>query len=205
MEWISERPQLQNIPDNEIVKRAIEVALAGEHNLFIVFYPGSPGLQLAIATNGIAAELGLHMKCTAVQSCVCGYYGSPESQCRCNAKSLIRHYRNIFEEANECDILIEATTPYSTRIGESESNIIARIKGSRKRTVDTSIISYSCQSMIDLYIADFDNSRLPNIERVAATIAKLEAASGVEIQHTCEAIQYQMLWHQLPFQASCST
>jgi len=203
-ENIDKRIHLNDIPNNELAKRVVEIALAGEHNLMLIVQNGSPGFQLETAVNEIIREMNLKMTCVAVKPCLCGNFGSVSEECVCNIKDIFQYYRALARDARTCDIFVETSLPYSKRQGEAEEDILARVRQAREHNFDPSMTGSDCQQMLDLYVKEVgrgNNSRVPNIKKIAATIAKLDGMKEIELSHIAEAIQCQMLWHSLPFQS----
>jgi len=194
---IAPRILLQDIPDSEIAKRAIEVALAGEHGIVFYYTIGAPALELARAIEAMAEGRGLAYHVLAYPACPCGGYGSVNHSCECEIEDIVAHHAKLAARMPEFDMAVEVIAPSRVAYkGEKEDALLARIEAARGRHVDTAI-GNDCEAMLKMYAQDIGGGRIPYAERVAATIARLEGSDSIQIHHVCEALQYQAVFDRM--------
>jgi predicted ATPase with chaperone activity len=184
---------LDDIPDCESAKRAMEVALAGGHPLLLIYTTGAPAVELVRAGHAMAEAAGIGFHALAYPSCPCGAYGSLAHQCGCSPSRIVRHQAKIAKRATEFDIAIEVTTSVAihSRRGEAEAAVLNRVIAAQGRRLSDTELSADCQALLRLYAQECGSGRLPYVLRVAETTARLDGAERVGAHHLCEAIQYQ--------------
>jgi predicted ATPase with chaperone activity len=190
-EGYTERLKLQDLVGNEMAKRAIEVALSGNHSIVFLETIDSQAKELLEATENLAATLGLDFNGSIVSACKCKAYGNPKHECNCSEESIITHLQSIAKIVKNADMLIETTapTPYETTNGnELEENIIKRINS--VYISKTNPIPKDSEFLLEhaLKTLTIDNDK---VIRIANTISHMEKADTIQAQHMCEAIQYQ--------------
>jgi predicted ATPase with chaperone activity len=193
-------PFFHEIPGNEDVKRALEVALVGSHQITLVSTRdqspnGSTALNLLNATAKIAQDRGLPFSGKVVPVCPCGGWGTPCFECICTIAQLNRHHKKIYPHLKEADILIDVQVG-SKALCEQHHQISKRILmaygilGINRITLgnilphDKDTEPYLKQAVKD-FIIDKDK-----ILSVATTIATMGFRDRIQVNHMAEAIQY---------------
>jgi magnesium chelatase family protein len=161
----------------------------------------------------------------AMNPCPCGYYGSFMRQCRCNS-SIIQRYRARISGPllDRIDIHVEVAQLSEQELmsrpaGETSADIRARVlrarvlqdrrfEGSSARcnaTMSPAEIQTHCEldresrQVLTVALRDLSLSAraYDRILRTSLTIADLEGAAGIGVEHVSEAIQYRALDRQL--------
>ena len=173
---------------------------------------------------------GRFMLAAAMNPCPCGYFTDPYHECRCTPAAIQRYHAKISGPLlDRIDIHIEVPSlKYdelkSVQPGESSEEIRKRINKARERQLKrfTSrrkiycnahlgskdirkycVIDEQSQSLLKTAIQKFGLSAraYDKVLKVARTIADLENAENIKVQHIAEAIQYRSLdknvWHRL--------
>lgn len=191
---------LNDIPRNEHVKRALEVAMAGNHSLTLIGpYESEAPLFVEWVT-----WCNFPFQIKHVTPCPCGYYGSPTKECTCTLPMIARH-RSYFNK-NQTDMYIEVPllSPNdiilflrSNRKGEEDATIYERVKEARSfknlemvwTDTDWNLLKAAISQMFLSY------TQVKRIISVTETIYKL-ASIHVEkpkfsTAYLAEAIQYR--------------
>ena len=194
---ISERVvTLDKIPGMEASKRALEVALAGEHPIVFVFNSNSQAADLIKIGNRIAGEHGITFHGLAYPACKCGNYASTTTECRCRPISMKSHLAKLARRISEFDIWMDAccTSPVTAAQSapETEETIADRILAARTIR-DISGPDRECCDLLNAYQRHAGKANdKDRILRVARTIARLEdSGRSLRPHHVAEAIQYQ--------------
>ena len=97
--------RLDAIPGQEHLRRAITVALTGNHP--ITFLGSGAALADALAFGRISRHYGVTAYVTT--PCICGYAGDPYLPCRCSPEVLVAWQRRpAFQAALAADLVVEA-------------------------------------------------------------------------------------------------
>jgi len=189
--------EFEDIPGSEIVKRGLEVALAGGHPILLLASAGSYGDALAEAGGVMAKEAGLFFDCLVYPVCPCGAHGTPDVECKCGVEELEEHYDVLAAELDGFDLVVECVRPrhkevVSGRKGESAEVVMRRVRksGDRERPKE---LDDGAKAMMRLAMGDLGNLDYDRTVRVAATIAALDGCDEIGASHACEAIQYRFL------------
>lgn len=170
------------------------------------------------------------MLAAAMNPCPCGYFTDPYHECRCTPTAIQRYHAKISGPLlDRIDIHIEVPSlKYdelkSTQPAESSDTIrkrvnnaremqLKRFEGKRKMFCNAHMgsknirkycpIDEQSQSLLKIAIEKFGLSAraYDKVLKVARTIADLEDAGNIKVQHIAEAIQYRSLdkdvWHRL--------
>ena len=191
---------LDRIAGMESAKRALEVALAGEHAIVFVFNSNSQAPQLVRVGKRIAEDLGIAFHGLAYPACKCGNYGNRTSECRCKPVSMKSHLTRLARRRAEFDIWMDAccVKPAGMQVspGETEEVMADRILAARTiREIagpdsDSRELLTAYQKHIGKAI---DEDRILGVAR---TIARLEdRGRALQPHHVAEALQYQPTSH----------
>ena len=205
--------EFQEILGQEAGKRAIEIALAGKHDLFLIGIPNI-GKTMLIKT---AKSLGIPNmpKLTESETCTCGYYGDTHTECTCSLAK-IKRFRKKASWKNALMTICMSRVYYDKmRVGfEGEPSIIIkdRILETRKfqqsRIADKLNCDYDnvdikehcqiCDSSQALYrraidVLSMTTAQYQNSLKVARTIADLDNSKDIGVCHVAESIQYHYI------------
>lgn len=161
------------------------------------------------------------MLIAAMNPCPCGYYSDPKHECSCTHQQIIRYRSKISGPLlDRIDIHVEVpAVPYKELMGklsaETSENIRKRVSAARKiqseRFARTKIYANAqmgsrhirkyCEiddASANLLEAAIDKLGLSaraynRILKIARTIADLDGASDIRVNHISEAVQYRNL------------
>jgi len=177
------------VKGQELAKRAVIVAAAGNHSLPL-FGPPNVGKTMLRA---VALELGL-AETFESRPCPCGHFTDPRHECKCTARKIERH-RAKFPAA---DITVEVPPV-------PERELSSRLQGTTLADMQQQIDNMAQYESLDLdehgcnllkaAVAEMgiDAAAREGIIRVARTIANLDNSEQIEPCHLCEAINYRTL------------
>ena len=172
---------------NELAKRALVVAAAGNHSILFVG-PANCGKTMLRA---VALDLGL-VQTFEARPCPCGYRTSPNVACRCTVKQVERHLRKL----PVAEITVEMQYPAQremrtpgTTLMEMRQQIAS--KGNHDSLDLGEVTANLMRAAVRELNLDPDTQR--RVLTVARTIANLDDSNTIEPSHLCEAINYRML------------
>jgi len=193
----ADETRFEDIIGQEHVKRALEVAIAGEHTIAFIGNGEAEALAQIATKHGLTAW--------AVQTCPCGHFGFDRAsdnpgECTCSLSQVARwQKRKAYQNALGAEIVIECPPPRdyqidawaSGRKGEPESSVLARVKGRGERPGAT--LDQTCRSLLKAAVTQLDmgSQRVQAIIGVAQTIAALAHEDKIGCAHLAEAIQYR--------------
>ncbi len=189
--------KLLDICGNEHAKRAIEVAVAGDHSIqFVGAFESQAGDLCALARK-------LGVKARAVTPCPCGHFGDPVRECTCETQTIARHRRQVFGAEREFDITVEVAIPHADRIvrrmnsgyaeGEPDEVVMERVRKAQAAPAISLQLDATCLSLLKTAITQLALSpaQVKGVTRVTATIARLSGSDCLGAAHVAEAIQYR--------------
>ena len=197
---VSQRVRLQDIPDNEMCKRAVEVALAGGHGIAFIYQGGAPGPEMLSAVQGMAQDGGIELRALAALPCPCGCFGSVSQPCSCSLRRIVSYRKKLARWARGYDIAVEVLPPWqkTVRRGEPDERIMERVRRARAFVLTDTSLSRDCEDYLAMYCREVCNTRNAQIRRIAATACRLEGSTKIQPCHIMEAIQYQGLLVSTP-------
>lgn len=192
--------KLNEIPRNEHVKRAVEVAMAGKHSITLIGpYESEAGMFIEWVGWGDYPVDIYHMT-----PCPCGYFGSPTKECTCSLQMVKRHQGLILKKQTDMYIEVPLLSPNdiilflrSTRKGEEDSAVYERVKLARKAQVPEMVWSDTDWNLLKGAAMQMQLSyvQVKSIIAVTKTIYKL---SSIHVDkpvystaYLAEAIQYR--------------
>jgi len=190
-EGYTERLKLQNLVGNEMAKRAIEVALSGNHSVVFLETIDSQADKLLEATENLADTLGVYFNGSIVSLCECKAYGNPYHECNCSVESIKKHLKSISKIVKGADMLIETTAPipYETDSdNELEETIVKRIDSVYIHK--TNPIARDANDLLEQAIKALKIDK-DKVVWIANTISHMEKSDMIQAHHMREAIQYQ--------------
>ena len=186
--------KLEDIVGQEHAKRALEVAIAGEHTIAFI------GNGEAKALAEIATRHGLTT--WAIATCPCGYFGFNDGrrECTCSLSQIARwQKRKAYQNALQAEIVIECPSPLPHQIEdwanrqrrETEATVLARVSQAGERPAAT--LDETGRSLMRVAITQLElgTARVNSILSIAQTIAALGHRERLETYHLAEAIQYR--------------
>jgi hypothetical protein len=188
--------RLDQVPRNEHVKRAIEVALAGPFSLAITGAGASHSEALALAQ--VARGYGLTAFC--LLPCPCGNFGDSERACTCSPRLIARmRATRRYQIALQADLHVVAFTSQEARLGkvrpgEPDEQVLARVTEAQARPrpaltdrdAAAESLMRAAMRQLDLRTADVER-----LWQVAAAIAQLSTQPRIGAAHLAEALQYR--------------
>lgn len=175
--------ELNKIPGNEHLKRAVDVALSGRHTITVIGnqYNGLEHLE-RVFENRIHEQNGWLFK--FISPCPCGNFEDNILICCCQSDTILEHIKTQqYQEATRSEIIVRLLTPMFNDY-------------SFKKNIDKQAIELLRTAYAKFY---FTLSKVNKIISIAETIAKMDNSNIVMAWHMAEAIQYQI---PLPFDTS---
>lgn len=194
----------QDIKGQEHVKRGLEVAVAGQHNVIMV----CPSLKLAKSIEKRIKTItpdGLRViDSYSMTPCPCGNFTDPKRECRCMPLDIQRHIASIPADVLEhADIHLEVPRLMvehlsDKRKGEPSSIIkerVAKIGTTIATSIDDIKLDKEADELLKLAILELGISAraYDKIIKVSRTIARLDDKAIIEAHHLSEAISYRSL------------
>jgi len=192
-----------NIKGNELLKRAIEVSLTGQHTITVIGNVDNGKEYLDIVFKSRTEYCGEdpifnENLFTFVQPCFCGNFG--DEGCGCSVEEIILHKRSKeYINAMKSQIIVKLERPLFNEIvsvltGESFQNVVDRIYTfNRLKTIegtDQDAMEFLKTAYNKLL---FTGNQINRVLAVSRTIAIMDNSGRVKAHHIAEAIQYQAL------------
>jgi predicted ATPase with chaperone activity len=145
--------RLDAIPGQEHLRRAVTVALTGQHT--ITFLGSGASLADALAFGRISRHYGVTAYVTT--PCICGNAGDPYLVCCCTPEAIIAWQRRpAFRAALAADLVVEAAHTSAEqrmayrrgRRSEPDDQLIACAREARGRPRPTDALDGACQRLL---------------------------------------------------------
>lgn len=184
--------QLDEIPGQESVKRAIEICLAGNHSIGIININGYG--------NEFATWLSNHdISVWVTNKCPCGNYGDIYAECKCSVTKIQQwNQRKEVKQCLHADIIIESVRPRQRDLVspypcEPEQDMMKRVERSKHVVIKDKALDEQSKYLLKMAIDKLGLSYedIAIVRKVAETIARLDGLSEIKVQHISEAIQYR--------------
>jgi predicted ATPase with chaperone activity len=98
--------KLQDIIGNESAKRAIEVALTGNHTIILLSTINSHAEDLLKATKQIAKVFSINFNGDIISLCPCKAYSNSKYECNCSISQIKKHIKKIASKVRNADIVL---------------------------------------------------------------------------------------------------
>ena len=184
------------IKGQEHVKRGIEVAVAGKHNVMLIGTSIPQMRKIAEASKSIGGGIDIKI----MLPCPCGNFTDPKRICKCTPHQ-IQNYLGKLPSIVLDRIDIHIEVPYlnlahlsEKRCGESSDTIVGRIVAARLNFKPEDC-DKEADELLKLAILELGISAraFDKIMAVSKTIARMDNKKVVESHHVSEAISYRSL------------
>jgi predicted ATPase with chaperone activity len=190
--------RLDAIPGQEHLRRAVTVALTGQHA--ITFIGTGSNLPDALAYGRISRAYGLTAFATI--PCRCGNNGDPFLTCTCSPERINAwRGRPEFRTAMQSDIVVEPSIPSAEqrmahrrgRRGVTDEEMITQAADARRRLRPSDELDATSQRLLMAALRQLQLSteQLARSLAVAQSIAQLANAPAIAPTHLAEALQYR--------------
>jgi predicted ATPase with chaperone activity len=195
----STRPYLQDIQDNEIAKRAVEVALVGGHSIAFIYQQGAPGMELLQAAEGMAKDAGIPFQGLAAFPCPCGFFGTATAPCECSLRRIVTYRKTLARRLAGFEMGVALLPPWgkTVRRGEDEEQVMQRVRRARAFDLTDTTLSADCEYLLKVHLGVAGASRKAQILKIAATICRLGSSDRMLCHHLMEATMSQGLFYDL--------
>ena len=176
------------IHGNEIAKRALIVAAAGQHSILFVGPPNCGKTMMR------AAALALGLDCTfEVRPCPCGWRTCRDKQCRCSVKQVHWHVAK-FPIADITVLMQRPTERKHSMPGTTLADMKQQIANTEAH--EAIQLDEAAESMLKQFVRghEIDDSVKLTIQRVARTVTNLDRCEVIQASHMAEAVNYQPMW-----------
>jgi predicted ATPase with chaperone activity len=172
---------------NEMAKRTVVIAAAGNHSLLLVG-PSNCGKTMMRA---VALELGLSQTFEA-RPCPCGHRNNPYHACSCTARQIERHVRTF----PQADITVEMVLP-AERERRTPGTGLAYMRRQIEDKTDflSATLDEVSRTLLSTAVRDvgLDPDQQRRAIAVARTIANLDRQEQIGVTHLMESINYRGL------------
>lgn len=163
--------ELNKIPGNEFLKRAVDIALSGRHTITVIGNSNN-GLNHLRSVFGQDERLF-----TFIAPCPCGNFEDNFLMCNCQTDTILEHIKTPeYSQATRSEIIVRLLTPMF-------SDYLF------KKNIDKTALEFLRTACTKFH---FTLSKVNKIISVAETIAKMSSYENVMSWHISEAIQYQI-------------
>jgi len=189
--------RLDQIPDQAHLRRAVTVALTGNHT--ITFVGVGASLPDALAYGRLCRGYGLTAYATTL--CPCGNAGNPYGGCECTPEA-IRAWRRrpACQAALAADLVVEAALAsveqrlahHRGRRGEPDETLIAQAAEARGRPRPSDALDGVSERLLGAAIHQLQltTDHISRVLAVAQSIAQLAGVGAIGPAQLAEALQY---------------
>ena len=190
--------RLDAIPGQEHLRRAVTVALTGNHP--ITFLGSGGALADALAFGRISRHYGVTAYVTT--ACICTNAGDPYLACRCSPEALVAWQRRpAFQSALAAGLVVEAAhtsaaqrmTHQRGRRSEPDELLVARATEACSRPRPTDVLDGACQRQLAAAIRQMEltTEQVARLLDVAQSVAQLTEQTAIHPAHLAEALHYR--------------
>lgn len=176
-----------SIYENESLKRAIEIAIAGNHKITVIGNPENGLNHLKIILGNLL---------TFIKNCPCGNFQDVKQICNCSSSIILKYRQSAkYRQALNNPIISRLYTPKNwNNSQENLIDVMKRIDNISKRII-IDIINTKTINFFKVYQQKFNPTslKIDNIFNIVKTIAKFDDGDQIEPHHMAEAIQYQII------------
>lgn len=190
--------RLDDIPGQAHLRRAVTVALTGNHS--ITFIGVGASLPDALAFGRICRRYGLTAYVTTL--CMCGSAGDPYSVCRCTPEAILAwRKRPAFQAALQADLVVEAALTSAEqrgahrrgRRGESDEQLMTQATEARRRPRPPQDLDAVSERLLAAAIRQIQltTEQIARVLAVAQSVAQLADVPTIGPVQLAEALQYR--------------
>jgi predicted ATPase with chaperone activity len=185
---------LQDIKGHEDVKRAIKIALAGNHSIVFIAFKDkfAIGNEFVNAFKDIAGKINeiipdnkINVQTDCLSPCPCGYHTDPRNECTCSMEELLK-YAKKYSQVRQYDMGIQINNSFNLNACDNDEEIIKECLINREKIEPSRALSND----IKQYLNKLNSFNLFKLINIAQTIAKMENSRMIQMQHVCEAFKY---------------
>jgi len=183
---------MSQMPGNESVKRCIEIAATGDHNILIF-----AAFELHPTLRNYTKEFLTKKQTYLTAPCYCGYYGDYTRECKCTTFQVMHVHSKIKKKLDRYPIICEATRVEASKIVTNFAEPIAvikkRIKEGKARLPDVPRkIDPAALELLEQAVKHYSlyPQHVENIKVVARTVLALSSYDSdiIKSEHIAEAI-----------------
>jgi len=189
---------IHEIAGNEYIKRAIEIALVGNHSIAIIDTFKSSANNLLDALTDMGRKNNLKFSGGVFPSCPCKCFNTHYHECNCEVEELNLHFYNLLNQIKDFDMVVISYEENEYAFdniakNEHEEQIVVRVRNCIKSDIVVSPdLSRDCVELLEQAIKQYPAINKDKVVKLASTICKMEYRSVIEMCHLVEAIQYNL-------------
>ena len=170
--------ELNKIPGNEFLKRAVEIALNGRHTITVIgnLNNGLENLE-TVFENRINEQNSWLL--TFISPCPCGNFEDNLLECNCSTDTILNHLKTPeYDQATRSEIIVRLLTPMFNDY-------------SFDKNIDKQAIEFLRTAFNRFH---FTVNKMNKIVSVSKTIANMDNSEIIMPWHIAEAIQFSNIF-----------
>lgn len=186
-----------NLKGNEYLKRAIEVALKGQHTITIIgnFDNGLNNIKDIFKPRYFEDAIFNENLLTFIEPCPCGFFKDPLQECNCNIEDITNYIKtDKYKQAMINEIIVKLETPeiiYYNHEGESFKKVFDRLILCKNIAINRELDKQAKDILnIACIRLHFTIGQWERCLSVANTIAAMDDSEVIKAIHISETIGY---------------